>query len=87
MRYVQCLRGSQLGIDGGDLDLVLEPAGFEEFGELADGASPLRMATQPDLCVEVAVLSDVIATGGCGQSPLCEVHVASPVSARIRWLT
>lgn len=44
----------------GDLDLVLEPAGFKGFKELADGASPLRVATQPDLYVEVAALSDVI---------------------------
>lgn len=46
----------------GDLDLVLEPAGFEGFEELADGASPLRVATEPDLYVEVASLSDVIAS-------------------------
>ncbi len=46
----------------GDLDLVLEPAGFAGFEELADGASPLRVATQPDLYVEVASLSDVIAS-------------------------
>lgn len=46
----------------GDLDLVLEPAGFAGFEELADGASPLRVATQPDLYVEVAALSDVIAS-------------------------
>lgn len=44
----------------GDLDLILEPAGFDGFEELADGASPLRVATQPDLYVEVAALSDVI---------------------------
>ena len=46
----------------GDLDLVLEPAGFTGFEELADGASPLRVARQPDLYVEVASLSDVIAS-------------------------
>ena len=46
----------------GDLDLVLEPAGFQGFEELANGASPLRVATQPDLYVEVAALSDVIAS-------------------------
>lgn len=46
----------------GDLDLILEPAGFEGFEELADGASPLRVATEPDLYVEVAALSDVIAS-------------------------
>ncbi len=46
----------------GDLDLVLEPAGFAGFEELADGASPLRVATQPDLYVEVAALADVIAS-------------------------
>jgi hypothetical protein len=46
----------------GDLDLVLEPARFERFEELADGASPLRVATLPDLYVEVASLSDVIAS-------------------------
>lgn len=46
----------------GDLDLVLEPAGFAGFEELAEGASPLRVATQPDLYVEVAALSDVIAS-------------------------
>ena len=44
----------------GDLDLILKPAGFEGFEELAEGASPLRVATQPDLYVEVAALSDVI---------------------------
>lgn len=46
----------------GDLDLVLEPAGFQGFEELADGASPMRVATKPDLYVEVAALSDVIAS-------------------------
>lgn len=46
----------------GDLDLVLEPAGFEGFEELANDASPMRVATQPDLYVEVAALSDVIAS-------------------------
>ena len=46
----------------GDLDLVLEPAGFAGFEELANGASPLRVARQPDLYVEVASLSDVIAS-------------------------
>lgn len=46
----------------GDLDLVLEPAGFAGFEELAEGASPLRVATQPDLYVEVAALADVIAS-------------------------
>lgn len=46
----------------GDLDLVLEPAGFEGFELLADGASPLRVATEPDLYVEVASLADVIAS-------------------------
>ena len=46
----------------GDLDLVLQPTGFERFEELADGASPLRVATQPDLYVEVAALVDVIAS-------------------------
>ena len=44
----------------GDLDLVLDPAGFAGFGRLAEGASPLRVATQPDLYVEVASLADVI---------------------------
>jgi hypothetical protein len=44
----------------GDLDLILEPAGFSGFEELAKGASPLRVAIQPDLYVEVASLSDVI---------------------------
>ncbi len=46
----------------GDLDLVLEPAGLGGFDEIAHGASPLRVATQPDLYVEVAALSDVIAS-------------------------
>ncbi|HZD22960.1 MAG TPA: hypothetical protein VE569_06090 [Acidimicrobiia bacterium] len=46
----------------GDLDLVLEPAGFEGFEELAASASPMRVAIQPDLYVEVAALSDVIAS-------------------------
>lgn len=46
----------------GDLDLVVEPAGFDGFDHLAEGASPLRVATQPDLYVEVASLSDVIAS-------------------------
>lgn len=46
----------------GDLDLVLNPAGFAGFEELADSGSPLRVATQPDLYVEVASLSDVIAS-------------------------
>ena len=46
----------------GDLDLVLEPAGFQGFEELADGASPMRVGTKPDLYVEVAALSDVIAS-------------------------
>ena len=46
----------------GDLDLVLEPAGFQGFEELVDGASPMRVATKPDLYVEVAALSDVIAS-------------------------
>lgn len=46
----------------GDLDLVFEPAGTRGYGDLARGATPLRVADKPALKVAVAGLADIIRT-------------------------
>ena len=44
----------------GDLDLVVSPAGTEGYRDLIRDADELKVATEPDLAVQVASLADVI---------------------------
>jgi len=44
----------------GDLDLVVSPAGTDGYRDLIKDADELKVATEPDLAVQVASLADVI---------------------------
>ncbi len=44
----------------GDLDLVVSPAGTAGYQDLIRDADELKVATEPDLAVQVASLADVI---------------------------
>ena len=44
----------------GDLDLVVSPAGTDGYRDLIRDADELKVATEPDLAVQVASLADVI---------------------------
>jgi hypothetical protein len=44
----------------GDLDIVVSPAGTDGYRDLIRDAGELRVATDPDLAVQVASLADVI---------------------------
>jgi len=44
----------------GDLDLVVSPSGTDGYRDLIRDADELKVATEPDLAVQVASLADVI---------------------------
>ena len=44
----------------GDLDLVVSPAGTDGYQDLIRDADEMKVATDPDLAVQVASLADVI---------------------------
>jgi hypothetical protein len=44
----------------GDLDLVVSPAGTDGYHDLIRDADEMKVATDPDLAVQVASLADVI---------------------------
>ncbi len=44
----------------GDLDLVVSPTGTDGYRDLIKDADELKVATEPDLAVQVASLADVI---------------------------
>ncbi|HWL48766.1 MAG TPA: hypothetical protein VNT92_02735 [Acidimicrobiia bacterium] len=44
----------------GDLDLVVSPAGTDGYRDLIKDSDELKVATEPDLAVQVASLADVI---------------------------